>query len=88
MAVIEAIMFLYAKEVVTPDRVTAAIQRFSHGSSTSPMVSDNHEQGLLLWISYTNEALKKKISQEIEAVVTTNGEVRGLSLLGSYLPGI
>ena len=74
MAVIEAIMILYAKEVVAPDRVLAAVHRFNHGQNTTP-APENHEQGLLLWVSHACNALKKRIDQEIDSSVS-NGEVR------------
>ncbi|GJQ85734.1 hypothetical protein Trydic_g12140 [Trypoxylus dichotomus] len=74
MAVIESIMTLYAREVVTPDRVLAAIQRFSPDKSSSPSIPESHEQGLLMWISHTCEALQKKIEQELESGVSNGGE--------------
>ncbi|XP_049822135.1 patronin isoform X4 [Aethina tumida] len=64
MTVIEMIMQLYAKEVITPDRVVAAVQRFSHGRQPPPVVPENQEQGLLVWVSHALDALKKRIEQE------------------------
>nr|CAD7568138.1 unnamed protein product [Timema californicum] len=71
MAVIEAIMVLYAKEVVTPDRVVAAIQRFSQAWSppVEPLPSD-HEDGLLLWVNKACCALRQKIEQELNHTAT------------------
>nr|CAD7426198.1 unnamed protein product [Timema monikensis] len=71
MAVIEAIMVLYAKEVVTPDRVVAAIQRFSQVRSppVEPLPSD-HEDGLLLWVNKACCALRQKIEQELNNTAT------------------
>lgn len=67
MAVIEAIMVLYAKEVVTPDRVIAAIQRFSHSRAASPNpLPADHEEGLVLWVNKACSALKQRIEQELE----------------------
>jgi hypothetical protein len=67
MAVIEAIMVLYAKEVVTPDRVVVAIQRFSHSRATSPEpLPSDHEEGLVLWVNKACSALKRRIEQELE----------------------
>ena len=67
MAVIEAIMVLYAKEVVTPDRVLAAIQRFSHsrGAGSEPLPAD-HEEGLVLWVNKACSALKQRVEQELQ----------------------
>lgn len=75
MAVIEAMMQLYAKEVVTPDRVVAAVQRFSHSRSSPPSeLPVNHEESLLLWLKKSCAALKQKIDQEIEQ--TDKSEVK------------
>ncbi|XP_034944526.1 patronin isoform X3 [Chelonus insularis] len=62
MAVIEGLMVLYAKEVVTSDRVVAAIRRFDPQAYVE-MPSD-HEKGLLLWISHASHALIGKIQTE------------------------
>lgn len=75
MAVIESIMILYAKEVLTPDRVVAAIQRFSLGRNPAPPLPESHEQGLLLWVCEACEALKKRIDQEMKSDVHNGGQV-------------
>ncbi|XP_068621542.1 patronin-like isoform X1 [Battus philenor] len=54
MAVMEALMGLYAREVVTADRVAAAIQRF--GLTTQANFAA-HEDGLLTWINAACAAL-------------------------------
>lgn len=59
MAVIEAMMALYAKEVVTGDRVIAAVQRFN--PELKEQMPHDHEQGLLLWVQYACTALKKRV---------------------------
>ncbi|CAH2067496.1 unnamed protein product, partial [Iphiclides podalirius] len=56
MAVIEALMALYAREVVTGDRVAAAIQRFGV-PIPPPAALANHEDGLLSWINAACAAL-------------------------------
>jgi calmodulin-regulated spectrin-associated protein len=86
MAVIEAIMVLYAKEVVTPDRVIAAIQRFSHSrdASSEPLPAD-HEEGLVLWVNKACSALKRRVEQELEQGGGRSGEVtRWFMLNGRY----
>lgn len=75
MAVIEATMTLYAKEVVTPDRISAAVQRFTAGRAAPPQTSENIEQSLLMWISRACEALRKRVEQELQTNVTNGGEV-------------
>lgn len=60
MAVIEAMMALYAKEVVTGDRVIAAVQRFNPEIKELPIPQD-HERGLLLWVEQACLALKKRV---------------------------
>ncbi|XP_053593724.1 patronin isoform X4 [Microplitis demolitor] len=62
MAVIEGLMVLYAKEVVTGDRVVAAIRRFDPEPEVE--VPSDHEKGLLMWISHASHALIVKIQTE------------------------
>ncbi|XP_076178103.1 calmodulin-regulated spectrin-associated protein patronin isoform X9 [Ptiloglossa arizonensis] len=62
MAVIEGLMVLYAKEVVTGDRVVSAIRRFDPQADVD--VPTDHEKGLLLWISHASHALIGKIQTE------------------------
>ncbi|XP_063990128.1 patronin isoform X6 [Diachasmimorpha longicaudata] len=62
MAVIAGLMVLYAKEVVTGDRVAAAIRRFDPQALVD--VPQDHEKGLLLWISHASHALIAKIQAE------------------------
>ncbi|KAH1024702.1 patronin isoform X1 [Dendroctonus ponderosae] len=64
MAVVESIMLLYAREVITNDRVAAAVQRFSHQRVSPPRDPSSHEQGALLWIQHACDALKERIEQE------------------------
>ncbi|XP_036145003.1 patronin isoform X2 [Monomorium pharaonis] len=62
MAVIEGLMVLYAKEVVTGDRVVSAIRRFDPQVEVD--VPSDHEKGLLLWINHASHALIAKIQSE------------------------
>ncbi|XP_067203926.1 patronin isoform X8 [Linepithema humile] len=62
MAVIEGLMVLYAKEVVTGDRVVSAIRRFDPQAEVD--VPSDHEKGLLLWINHASRALIAKIQSE------------------------
>ncbi|CAH0602859.1 unnamed protein product [Chrysodeixis includens] len=59
MAVIEALMVLYAREVVTPDRVAAAAQRFGAGAPPLTGSAAPHEDGILCWINAACAALNK-----------------------------
>ncbi|XP_053603230.1 patronin-like isoform X6 [Plodia interpunctella] len=59
MAVIEALMVLYAREVVTLDRVSAAAQRFGTSQHLSTPNNVPHEDGLLCWINAACTALNK-----------------------------
>ncbi|XP_045470913.1 patronin isoform X21 [Harmonia axyridis] len=74
MAVIESVMTLYAKEVVTPDRVLGAVQRFCHERNTPSATPENYEQGLVMWISHACEALKRKIEQDLGSGATNGGD--------------
>ena len=68
MSVIEALMILYAKEVATGERISAAINRISGGSL--PKEHLHHEPALLCWVAHACAALKKRVDQEIEAGAT------------------
>lgn len=59
MSVMEAIMVLYAREVVTLDRVSAAAQRFGTSQPLPVGSSIPHEDGLLCWINAACTALNK-----------------------------
>lgn len=56
-------MELYTNEVVTPDRVVAAVQRFTHGGISPPMPAAT-EEGLLLWVNQAQSALMRRIALE------------------------
>ncbi|CAH1732677.1 patronin [Aphis gossypii] len=63
MAIMEAVMTLYAKEVATPNRVMAAIQRLNHvPHRTTIVMPEDNERAILLWVNRTVEALKHRIS--------------------------
>lgn len=62
MVIMEAVMILYAKEVVTPNRVMAAIQRLNHvPHRTTIIMPEDNEKAILLWVNRTVEALKHRI---------------------------
>jgi calmodulin-regulated spectrin-associated protein len=88
MAVIESIMVLYAREVVSPDRVVAAVQRFNQGSQTTPSLPENPEQGLFVWMSHACDALRKRIEQETDSGVTNGGGGGGDRLRPPGLPAV
>ncbi|XP_031344044.1 patronin isoform X4 [Photinus pyralis] len=73
MAVIEAVMTLYAKEVVTSDRVLAAVNRFNHDRISVLSNPDNYEQNLLLWVSHACAALRKRMEQEADSGMSNGG---------------
>uniref|UniRef100_A0A1B6CT79 CKK domain-containing protein n=1 Tax=Clastoptera arizonana TaxID=38151 RepID=A0A1B6CT79_9HEMI len=77
MSVMEAVMTLYAKEVATPDRVCAAVQRFrtnSQYSTQNNLMPTDHEQALLLWINEAVSALKERTQQEGKEIRSGNGD--------------
>lgn len=75
LSVVEAIMVLYAKEIATPDRIYAAIekfnpsQRYPNDSNSTAVIQqkniNDYDQLLLLWISEGVSALNKRIKQEL-----------------------
>ncbi|XP_055310725.1 patronin isoform X7 [Sitodiplosis mosellana] len=74
MSVIEALMILYAKEVASCERISAAINRITGGSL--PKEGQNHETALLCWLSHVCAALKRRIDKEIENGATDENGVR------------
>lgn len=66
MSIMEAVMTLYAKEVATPNRVMAAIQRLNHvPHRTTIVMPEDNEKAILLWVNRTVEALLHRISNSI-----------------------
>lgn len=61
MAVIEALMILYAKEITSGDKIHSAIHRLTAGT---PPPGLNSEQLLLLWISHVMAALKHRLDHQ------------------------
>jgi len=62
MAVIEALMILYAKEITSGDRIHSAISRLTSGTPPPGLSSD---QLLLLWISHVMAALKYRLDHQL-----------------------
>lgn len=58
MAVIEALMILYTKEITSGDKIHSAIHRLTAGT---PPAGLNSEQLLLMWISHVMAALKHRL---------------------------
>ena len=76
MAVIEALMSLFIKELVTADRVVSTIKRFESMKSASDSTKDNgldndslkpsdQAEALLLWVERSGDALKQRIIEEL-----------------------
>lgn len=62
MAIMEAVMTLYTKEVVTPNRVMAAIQRLNHvPHRTTIVMPEDYERAILVWVNRTVEALQHRL---------------------------
>lgn len=62
MSVIEALMILYTKEITSGDRIHSAIKRLTSGT---PVVGQNNEQLLLLWVSHVMAALKHRLDHQL-----------------------
>lgn len=73
MAVIEALMILYAKEITAGDRIHSAISRLTSGT---PPPGLNGDQLLLLWISHVMAALKYRLDHQLalNQLVDENGK--------------
>ena len=74
MAVIEALMALFVKELVTADRVVTTIKRFENLKSASDSTKDidngiqkpsDQGEALLLWVNRSGDVLKQRIVEEL-----------------------
>ena len=84
MAVMEAMMNLFVKEVASAERILSVVRRFS--DSTDPLVATSlqqtpkdAEQALLLWISMSCQALKMRLAAE--AAGKTDLDIAGFNCL-------
>lgn len=66
MAVMEGIMNLFVKEVVSAERVVSAIRRFSDLDPSQTPAPKEAEQALLLWINKACQAFKKRLTTEAD----------------------
>lgn len=71
MAVMEGIMNLFVKEVVSADKVVASIRRFADLDSLQTPPPKDAEQALLLWITKACQAFKKRLTTEADNNVRT-----------------
>lgn len=67
MAVIEGIMALFVKEVVSSDRVVAAVRNFAEVSANECNLPNDPEQALLLWVTKACGALTKRVASAATA---------------------
>ena len=93
MAVTEALMSLFIKEMVPADRVVSTIQRFAQLNLTSDSAKDNalyndsqkpagQGEALLLWVTRSGDALKQRIIDEL--VISGDADQVYLQLLFLY----
>ncbi|XP_071548392.1 LOW QUALITY PROTEIN: uncharacterized protein Patronin [Panulirus ornatus] len=66
LAVIEAMMALYIREVVVADRAVVVLQRVS-GGVTPERTPQDQEEALVMWISYVTQALQERIHQQVQS---------------------
>lgn len=81
MAVIEALMILYAKEVTSGDKINLAVSRLTSGTTQQGL---NSEQLFLLWVSHVMAALKHRIDSQLAFNEIT--DERGRKLVTPDIP--
>ncbi|KAF0306342.1 Patronin [Amphibalanus amphitrite] len=64
MAVMEAIMVLYIRELITAERVVGVVRRFTALQSSTELPADQ-EEALLLWINKACARLRGQIAAEV-----------------------
>ena len=70
MAVMEGIMSLFVKEIVSADRVQLAVRKFADAPAGAANADlKDAEQAMLFWINRSCAALKKRLVDEKEAHV-------------------
>ena len=62
MAVIEALMLLYIRELVEPARVSLAVKRFTKNMSGDD-VPQEPEEALIYWVNESCQSLRKKLDE-------------------------
>ena len=62
MAVIEALMLLYIRELVEPARVSQAVKRFTKNRSGDD-VPQEPEEALIYWVNESCQSLRKKLDE-------------------------
>jgi hypothetical protein len=67
LAVIEAMMALYIREVVVAERVVATLQKISGPNSTHAAPQDQ-EEALVLWVAKVTSALQERIAAQVSDV--------------------
>lgn len=85
MAVIEALMMLYAKEMTSGDRIHSAISRLTSGT---PPPGLNNEQLLLLWVTHVMAALKHRLEHHhaLNELVDENGKAYRIPDIPTSIP--
>ena len=64
MAVMEGMMNLFVKEVVSAERLTVAVRRLADVDANDVNASGDPEQGLLLWVTSACAALVKRVAAQ------------------------
>ncbi|XP_063596394.1 uncharacterized protein LOC134773202 isoform X2 [Penaeus indicus] len=66
LAVIEAMMALYIREVVVAERAVSVLQRVSGGVQPERTPQDQ-EEALVLWINHIAQALQERVHQQVQS---------------------
>ncbi|KAK7069879.1 hypothetical protein SK128_011064, partial [Halocaridina rubra] len=67
LAVIEAMMALYIREVVVAERAVVVLQRVSGSSKEPERTPQDQEEALVLWINHITQALQERIHQHVNS---------------------
>ena len=80
MAVTEALMSLFLKESVSPARVLSTVRRMDKNKSFDEdgdlVTSGDPEEALMLWVSESCRAVRKKALDEVKADKNDADQVR------------
>ena len=65
LAVIEAMMALYIREVVVAERVVLALQRVGGPGAEKIATPQDQEEALVQWVSQVTLALQNRVNQQV-----------------------
>ena len=87
MAVIEALMLLYIRELVEPARVSQAVKRFTKNTAGDDVPQET-EEALIYWVNESCQSLRKKLDESKKSSDTFLPKLTKLQDLTDFTDGV